>query len=104
MLFTLVERFDLIGADDLAVDAQSNEAGALRLRDELAVFALAVHEQRGEKQHARPRRLLEQSRNDPIGGLPFDWALAPMAALPADAGVEDPKIVGDFRDRPHRGA
>ena len=88
---------------DNSVDSHPGEPVLFQFLQKLAVFALAVFHNGGQKQDFRRRR----QRQDPIhhaGGVsPPHGFPAFDAELIADAGKQHPKVIVNFGDGSHRG-
>ena len=99
-----VERDAVRQADGRAVDPRALEPGGARGGELLAEATLPPARDRGRDDRHRARRLLEQARGHLVRALRGDRLAAPGAVGPAERREEDPQVIVDLADRPHRGA
>ena len=88
--------------DHLAVDPGPGEPLLGQVVEQRLVLALAAPHHRGEHLEARPLGQVEDAVHDLLGGLAGHGAPAVGAVGMADPGVEQPEVVVDLGDRPHR--
>ncbi len=87
-----------------AVDPDPGEALLGQVVEQRAVLALAAAHDRGHHLEPGPLGQLEDPVDDLLGGLARHRAAAGGAMGVTDAGVEEPQVVVDLGDRPHRRA
>ena len=94
----------LIQRDHASIDPRPQVALLEQVGEEVAVLPFLPLHQRGEHQVPRPRRVLQQHRQDLLGGLRRDGAVALRTVPGADPCEQHPQIVINLGDRPHRAA
>ncbi len=104
VLSLLVENRKLVVAKDLTVDPEAPEALADGFVQQLAVLALSVVDDAGEKHETASARQRQDALADLLGGEAFHRAPALVAVLAADACEEHAEVVVDLGDGAHRRA
>ena len=104
MLFVLVQGNLFRQIIDDPVRPYADIAGALRILQDLAVFALFPAHHRRHQRNAGILGQLHQTVDDLVHGLLPDLSAALRAVRDADPGVQKAEIVIDLRDGPDRRA